>query len=123
LVDLADAVFPPTDEERAVEVNGKMIRIKLGKDHYVNRLMAYIQDSSGSERFVDIVGSHLRFVGERIDSVVKAAQKGSHDTIVRREEAERYTVYTYLLVGDILSLARPATPSPTHGLDDTDTSG
>lgn len=37
-------------------------------------------------------------------SMFKAAQKGSHDTIVSREEADRYVIYTYLIVGDILSL-------------------
>lgn len=104
LQDLADAVFPPTDEERAVEVEGKTIHVKLGREHYINRIMAFVQDSGDSKRFADIVGSHLKFIGERLDSVVTAVQKGSHATIVRREEADRYVVYTYLLVGDILSL-------------------
>ncbi len=112
LLDLADSVFTATDEERVIEQDGKTVRIKLGREHYVNRLMAFIQDSSSSERFADIVGAHLRFIGERLDSVVKAAQKGSHDTIVRREEADRYVVYTYLLVGDILSLLQTRAVSP-----------
>ena len=49
-------------------------------------------------------GSHLRYLGDRLDSVVLAGHKGTHDDIVSREEADRYVVYTYLLVGDILSL-------------------
>jgi hypothetical protein len=69
--------------------------------------MCFIQDASTSERFAEIVGSHLRYIGERLDSVVAAAQKGSHRTIVRREEADRYVVYTYLVLGDILSLTKP----------------
>ena len=104
LQDLADAVFSPTDEERTIEVEGKTKRIKLGKDHYVNRIIAFVQEASASQRFKEVVGSHLAFLGDRLDSVFHAAQKGSHSTIVSREEAERYVVYTYLLVGDILSL-------------------
>jgi hypothetical protein len=112
LQDLADAVFPPRDEERTVNVDGKTQSIKLGKEHYINRIMAFVQDSSDSKRFEELVGSHLAFLGNRIDSVFHAAQKGSHGTIVRREEADRYVVYTYLLVGDILSL-REAPGKPT----------
>ena len=112
LQDLADAVFPPRDEERTVNVDGKTQHIKLGKEHYINRIMAFLQDSSDSKRFEELVGSHLAFLGNRIDSVFHAAQKGSHATIVRREEADRYVVYTYLLVGDILSLSEaPGKPA------------
>jgi len=103
--DLADAVFPPT-EDRKIQINGKEIIIKLGKDNYINRIMAYVTDHSNSERFEEIVGSHLRFLGERLDSVFQAAQKGSHDMIMTREEADRYVVYTYLIVGDVLSLLK-----------------
>ena len=104
LQDLADAVFPPTDTERSKVVDGKTIKIKLGKDNFINRVLAFVEDTSSSQRFKDIVGSHIAFLGDRLDSVFQAGQKGSHTTIVSREEAERYVVYTYLLVGDILSL-------------------
>jgi hypothetical protein len=46
----------------------------------------------------------LRFIGERLDAIFKAAQKGSHASITTRDEAERYVIYTYMLTGDILSL-------------------
>lgn len=111
LEDLADAVFPPTDEERTVSVDGKARRIKLGKEQYINRIMAFVQDASASKRFQEIVGSHLEFMGNRLGSVFRAAHKGTHTTIVSREEADRYVVYTYLLVGDILSLHKPASGS------------
>ncbi|HEX6711597.1 MAG TPA: hypothetical protein VF068_14805 [Rubrobacter sp.] len=109
LQDLADAVFPPRDEDRIVIVNGKKQPIKLGKNNYINRIIAFVEDSSQSERYKHLVGSHLRFIGERLDSLFKAAQKGSHDTIVSREEADRYVIYTYLIVGDILSLRESST--------------
>jgi len=104
LQDLADAVFPPTSELREVRVDGKIQRVKLGKENYINRIMAFVQDVGSSERFQDIVDSHISFIGKRLDSIVEAANKGSHGTIVSREEADRYVIYTYLLVGDILSL-------------------
>jgi len=104
LQDLADAIFPPREEERRVESGGKEQRIKLGREQYINRIMAFIQDHSSSGRFEDIVGSQLSFIGERLDAVFRAAQKGSHDTILNREEADRFVVYTYLIVSDVLSL-------------------
>ena len=55
--------------------------------------------------FKNIVGSHLAYLGDRLDSIFSAAQKGSHAK-VGREEADRYVVYTYMIVGDILSLTR-----------------
>jgi hypothetical protein len=78
--------------------------VKLGKEHFINRIIAFVHDRSESRRFGDIVGSHLTFLGDRLDSIVQAAQKGSHATIVTREEADRYVVYTYLVVGDVLTL-------------------
>lgn len=104
LQDLADAVFPPQDEDRIAIVSGKEQAVRLGKDNYINRIIAFVEDSSYSKRYEHLVGSHLKFLGERLDSIFKAAQKGSHDTIVSREEADRYMIYTYLIVGDILSL-------------------
>jgi AbiTii-like protein len=103
LQDLSDSIFPEQDD-RVIEINGKQKTIKLGKDNHINRLMAFIDDHSDSERFSEIVGSQLDYIGNRLDSVFKAAQKGSHANIVSREEADRYVVYTYLIVGDILSL-------------------
>ena len=100
---LADAVFPAQSEPRTRVVNGKEKPIGLGQDQYINRLMAFIEDSSDSGTFKEIVGSHLRFIGDRLDSIFTLAQKGSH-SIVKREEADRCVVYTYMVVGDILSL-------------------
>lgn len=103
---LADAVFPATEEDRTIEVDGKIRKIKLGNDQYINRLITFIENSSASSRFQEIVGSHLRFIGDRLDSIFRAAQKGSHATVTK-EEADRYVVYTYMIVGDIISLIPP----------------
>lgn len=99
LQQIADTLFAATTPQ---ERNGKTIQ--LGSDNYVNRLMCYVEDRSSSSRFTEIVGSTLAYMGERLDAVFKAAQKGSHSDIKTREEAERYVIYTFLAVADILSL-------------------
>ena len=101
LTDLANALFPSQDEPRQLE-GGRSVA--LGPDNYVNRLVCYVSDRSSSGSFQGIVGSHLRFLGDRLDAVSGATQKGSHATILSRTEAERIVIYTYLLAGDILSL-------------------
>ncbi len=103
LNDLADTVFPPK-EDKITKVNGKEITNHLGKEHFLNRILTYIQENSISERFSDIVGSYLKYIEDRLKGVLKAAHKGTHETIISREEADRYVVYTYLLFGDIISL-------------------
>lgn len=107
LQDVADSVFPAQSEPRIRNVNGKDLKIKLGPDQYINRLVAYIEDTSKSDRFIEIVGSHMKYMGDRLDAVFHAAQKGSHATVTKAE-ADRYVIYTYLLVGDILSLHTPS---------------
>jgi len=119
LQDLADAVFPATDQARTVEVDGKPKTIKLGVGNYKNRIMASVQDNSTSDRFGSLVGSHLGFLGDRLDAVYEAANKGAHTTIVSREEADRYVVYTYLLIGDVLSLRAKPPVAPTGAVLET----
>jgi hypothetical protein len=99
---VADAVFPAS-ESRVKESTKGRIEIKLGNENYVNRLICYAEDQSTSQRFSDLVGSHLGFLGDRLDAVFRASQKGSH-AVVTRDEAHRFVVYTYMIVGDILSL-------------------
>ena len=100
---LADNLYPST-ENIVKEIGGKPKTIKMGPDNYVNRLMAYVESKSSSDRFKAIVGSNLKFIGERLDAVFQAAQKGSHSQIIERTEADRYVVNTYMIVGDILTL-------------------
>jgi len=110
LQDLADHLFPATDTPRVRPGNGKSIEIKLGPENYINRLVCYAEDHASSERTEEIVGSQLRYLGDRLDALFQAAQKGSHSVISTREEADRYVVYTYMLVADLLKIkaAEPA---------------
>ncbi|MCX6750455.1 MAG: hypothetical protein NTZ83_03285, partial [Candidatus Pacearchaeota archaeon] len=100
LKEVADKLNPP-DSQPVIGKNGKSIEV--GEDKYINRLVLHAESKSSSEKFNAIVGSHLKFLGERLDSVNEAANKGTHCEVTL-EEAERYIIYTYLLLGDILSL-------------------
>lgn len=75
LQDTADALYPQR-EDKVISVNGKDKTIMLGADNYINRLVAYVEENSSSARFEEIVGSHTKYLGERIDSIFQAAQKG-----------------------------------------------
>jgi len=99
LKDIADELYPPSEEP--IEISGK--RIKIGEDQVINRLIQYVDSKSTSGRFEELVGSHLKYLGERLDSVYGAVNKGTHAEVLK-EEAERYIIFTYLLIGDILSL-------------------
>lgn len=103
LENIADELYPPTDSTVEKIICGKKKRIKLGKDQYVNRLMAFIESKSNSRTFKKIVGSTLGHIGNRLDSVCEAAHKGTHAEIPK-DEATTYVIYTYLLMSDILSL-------------------
>jgi hypothetical protein len=107
LQDLADAVYPSETPKR---LSSKGKEINVGPDAYINRLVCFAEDNSGSERFSELVGSHLGFLGDRLDAIFQAAQKGSH-SVVGQVEANRYVVYTYMVAGDILSLRREAEKS------------
>ncbi|MUG86494.1 hypothetical protein GNP92_09085 [Paenibacillus timonensis] len=98
--EVADSLYPPS--ETPIELSaGK--KVMVGEDQYINRLIQYIESKSSSEKFSSIVGSHLKFIGERLDGIHEAANKGTHSEVTL-EEAERYIIYTYLVIGDILSL-------------------
>ncbi|MFW9970503.1 MAG: hypothetical protein ACFFDF_09905 [Candidatus Odinarchaeota archaeon] len=102
LKDLADAIYPPTKSIKKI-LDGKEEIIQLGEEKYINRIIEFITQKSESETYIKIVGSHLKFVEDRLDSILKGSHKGTHAK-TDREEANRIVVYTYLLVGDILSL-------------------
>ena len=100
LQDLADEIYPAREPKKLP--SGK--KISLGKEQYINRLITYIDEHSDSGRFKELVGANISYIGERLDSIFNAVQKGSHNIISTQEEADRYVIYTYLLVGDILRL-------------------
>lgn len=98
--DVADLLCPPTDEEIDIG-NGK--KIKLTDQNYIIRLKHYIKEKNNSEKFQMIVGSNLDYIGDRVDAIYESTNKGTHAK-VSKEEAEQYIIYTYMTLGDVLSL-------------------
>ena len=49
------------------------------------------------------MGADLASIGERLDAIYNATNKGTHSD-VSKEEAARYIVHTYLLISDIIAL-------------------
>ncbi|MBA7653284.1 hypothetical protein ES703_61131 [subsurface metagenome] len=103
LKDLADAIFPPRDPI-IINIDGNEKEIKLGKEQYINRIITFIEEKSNSNSYKKIVGSNLTFIEDRLNAVLEASHKGTHDTIISKVEADRYVVYTYMIIGDILTL-------------------
>lgn len=97
--DVADKLYPATDVPIVI---GKKT-IELTDEKYINRLIQFIESRSSSKTYSYVVGTTLESIGERIDSINNAVCKGTH-VEVSQNEAERYIVYTYLLLGDIISL-------------------
>ena len=105
---LADQLFPPAKTER-VRRNGKAISV--GSENYINRLICFVEDHSGSSRFISMTCANLEYLGNRLDAVYDTFNKGAHSEVFTRDEAEMYIIYGYLLVRDILSLVEEAESS------------
>lgn len=97
--DLADSLLPAQTEPRSK--NGK--KIELGKAQYKNRLVCFVEDNSKSETYTLVVSNQLEDFIKKLEALLQATQKGSHADLTK-EHAYSFVAYTYLLVGDILSL-------------------
>jgi len=111
LKELVDKLFSPQSEVRAKQVGNKTLPINLGEEQYINRLIAFVEEKSSSRRFQEIVGSYLDYLGNRLDGICQGAHKGTHSTSIKKEEADRIVIYTYMILGDILSLIENASGS------------
>lgn len=83
---------------------------KMTDAAYINRLIDWIVQQSGSETASDLIAADLAYLGRRLDAVDHAGHKGAHASVDRLDVA-RFITGTYLLLGDILGLA--ATPTGT----------
>jgi hypothetical protein len=91
----------PSSDQSVKSASGKIIQI--GKDHYINRLVMFCESKTTSGISLKVMSADLKYIGERLDAVFSAAQKGSHAEI-NLSEAQRFVIHTYLLIGDILDL-------------------
>jgi hypothetical protein len=70
---------------------------------YINRLADWIGHRQASKTARDLAKADLNYLGHRLDAINNAGSKGAHATVTR-EDASRFIVGTYLLLGDILAL-------------------
>ncbi len=104
---VADALYPPSDKP-VKSAGGR--EVKVGADNYINRLVMFCEAKAASGVSSKVISADLKFIGERLDAVFSATQKGSHAEI-DISEAQRFVIHTYLVVGDILELnAESSTP-------------
>lgn len=105
LKQFADNIIPVDKNQLEIKIwTWKKEKIlKLWDEQYINRLKNYIKDKSKSEKFQEIVGSTLDFIWNRLDAIYNASNKWTHAD-VSKNEAERYVIFTYLLIADILEL-------------------
>ena len=105
LKDVADSLYPPSDDK----ISKGSKQISIDEEHYINRLMLYVDDNLSKTSPTSVLNSTLDQIGNRIDAVYHASCKGTH-TDVTKTESRQYVIYTFLLLGDILSLKRKDSP-------------
>ena len=79
-------------------------KIKMGDGNYVNRLADWIDAHLISGSKAGLAKADLEYLGKRLDAATNGGNKGAH-TEVTKEDASRFIVGTYILLGDILELA------------------
>jgi|GEM_PF-325119 len=90
--------------------------IKMGDDNYINRLVDWIQKNIQSTTKRELITTDLTHLGERLDAVTGSGHKGAHHNVTK-DDASRFIVGTYLLLGDILSL-HALSPETSEKVDD-----
>ena len=108
---VADSLYPPSDEK--IKLNNK--EFGVGEDQYINRLMIYIEKRKNNQTFGNVLKTNVDLIGNRIDALHGAANKGTHSN-VSLYEATQYAIYTFLILGDILSLEDTDEDSRTNSL-------
>jgi hypothetical protein len=101
LKDLADKLYPPT-EEPVIGADGKP-RI-LTDDQFKNRLWQYVFEQTGRSTSSGLLLASVQDLGNRIDRLYELTNKGIHAD-VSNFEVNQCLIQTYILVGDILRIA------------------
>ncbi|MCP4349844.1 MAG: helix-hairpin-helix domain-containing protein [Desulfobacterales bacterium] len=100
---LADELFPPIENE----VKGR----KLGKNQYINRLWAFMDQAIESDSNKALAKAHVDFLGSYIEKIQKINNKGVHAALTKME-AVKTVFHTYLMLADLLDyLAQKTTKS------------
>lgn len=97
LMDVADTVFPATEEEWKDRKGRKR---KVGAEQYKNRLLAYLADLGESSGTYALLESELEHLASRLDVIYEKTCKGVHID-VSLGEARLAVIHTYLFLGEV----------------------
>lgn len=95
---LFDHKFKGFKEHQFVTKSGKLLDIS--GDHYLNKLFAVLDSLDTKRTYKSLVGSHLQYVIEFINSLHNELCKGVHSEVTF-EEARSSILHTYICLGDI----------------------
>lgn len=109
LVSVADAVYPPRDEPH-IDPGGRAR--KVGRDQFVNRLLAFLEPRVQSEGTREMATAELEHLAARLTAAQEKASKGVH-TDVSEDEARLTVIHTYLFLGEIALAASRGSAQPT----------
>ena len=93
---VADSIYPPRETKPGER--------KLGKEQYINRLWAFLDENLDQGSNKDLAKAHVDYLGSFLQRLNEKASKGVH-TQVSYDEAVRAVLYTYLTLGDVLEFS------------------
>lgn len=99
--ELFNKYFPEYKVKTYKSLTGK--ELDVSGDHYKNRMSAVVEKLTGKSEKNSIVGSHIIYLIDWLENLVKLQCKGVHDDITK-QDAMRCIIQTYICLGDILNL-------------------
>lgn len=106
----ADAVYPPKSGAEVTLSDGE--KVKIGKDSYKNRIIAFIDNNSPKTSDTLLTKARAEELAKRLYHVHRVLSKGAK-TKITKAEAQRYVVETYLLIGELISYLPKKKPEST----------
>ncbi|MFE3758867.1 hypothetical protein ACFXO9_31575 [Nocardia tengchongensis] len=106
---LADALYPPS--EPATGIDG--VSRPMTNDAYRNRLVQYVSEQVGKHENGPVLTALITEFGSRLKALDALTSKGVHDE-ASLLEARTCVAQTYLLAGDLLSIAEKASDPVTQ---------
>jgi hypothetical protein len=111
---LADALYPATNEEKP-GLDG--VSRKMSDEAYKNRLLQFVRERVGKHKSGAVLQAIISDLGKRLDALDALSSKGVHaDPSIA--EAHTCVVQTYLLAGDLLTIADGSSMHLRDGQED-----
>ena len=97
---VADELFPAQNKPYTKNDGNE---IKVGKDHFLNRLKAYVDSSRPDNR--EYLVKKIDLLEDMYRKIPESINKGIHANITN-EDAEMLVIYSYMILGEILLEAK-----------------